>query len=301
MTPKSTFDISARSSLGNAESGPFRIAPRGTQIGLFTGTGQPERPFLRYKDVLTTRINVKGVLDVDVVKGCFYGMRAYPGTGCYGACYAAKMARRGRIDFARPTVRTAKTEKQRREIEKAVSAAPQGFFRIGVMGDPCHAWEETTRTVEWLSAFARGVVITKHWKVATDEQLGRLAAVGAVLNTSVSALDAPSQLKHRTNEISRYKKMGGTSVARVVSCNFARTHAMGARLGQIQDSLFELRPAIDNPLRVTFGHPLAIGGIINVVRVQDMVARQWVSIQNPASYIGFCDKCPDVCGIAASG
>ena len=48
---------------------------------------------LPYKPVLTASENLKGVLDVDTVKGCSSGMAAYPGTGCYGACYAATTAK----------------------------------------------------------------------------------------------------------------------------------------------------------------------------------------------------------------
>jgi hypothetical protein len=36
-----------------------------------------------YLPILTVVENEKGVLDVDTVKGCTSGMRAYPGTGCY--------------------------------------------------------------------------------------------------------------------------------------------------------------------------------------------------------------------------
>ena len=46
-----------------------------------------------YSTTLTAVVNEKGVVDVDVVKGCTDGMKAYPGGGCYGSCYALKIAR----------------------------------------------------------------------------------------------------------------------------------------------------------------------------------------------------------------
>ena len=57
-------------------------------------------PMRRYSNVLTADVNDKGVLDVDVVKGCTAGMNARPGSGCYGACYAAKIAKYRGIDFS---------------------------------------------------------------------------------------------------------------------------------------------------------------------------------------------------------
>jgi len=44
----------------------------------------------RYHDAITASANAKGCMDVDTVKGCTEGMRE-PG-GCYGECYAAKIA-----------------------------------------------------------------------------------------------------------------------------------------------------------------------------------------------------------------
>jgi hypothetical protein len=45
-----------------------------------------------YKPVLSAHVNRKGVLDIDTVKGCSLGMGSYPGGGCYGVCYANKVA-----------------------------------------------------------------------------------------------------------------------------------------------------------------------------------------------------------------
>jgi hypothetical protein len=281
----------------------WRLAERGVPIvldrtELFPDLVWPDKPLRRYGDLLTADVNNKGVLDVDTVKGCTAGMNARPGTGCYYACYAASIAKFRGIDFSVAVTRTVQSGAQRQAIEQAVASAPHGFFRIGTMGDPCHAWEETVRTVEWLSEFARPVIITKHWMRASDEQFQRLIACRTVLNTSVSALDTPAELAHRTREFYRFKVLGGDSVARVISCAFNRAHPEGARMGAIQDELFRLKPTLDNPLRVPRTYPLAVQGIISLTVTKDLEAERTISLENPATYLGHCRGCPDVCGIA---
>lgn len=260
-----------------------------------------KRKTKNYSNLLTVDINSKGVLDVDTVKGCSAGMAARPGTGCYGGCYAANIAKFRGINFAQSVTRLVKSKAQAREIERKVSAAPHGFFRIGTMGDPCHAWEETVSVVEWLSEFARPVIITKHWRIASDEQLKRLANCNTVLNTSVSALDTAAELKLRRREFFRFKLLGGHSVARVVSCDFNAGTEEGARMKKIQDELFALTPTLDNPLRVPRSHPLVTAGIINLSVVKDLETERTISLVNKATYIGHCNACPDVCGAALVG
>lgn len=268
------------------------------QALLFPQWATPSKPPRLYGNVLTAEVNAKGVLDVDVVKGCTAGMNARPAAGCYDACYAAKIAKFRGIDFALAVTRTVQSDAQRLEIARTVAAAPHGFFRIGTMGDPCHAWEETVRTVEWLADFARPVIITKHWMRATDAQLRRLIDCRTVLNTSVSALDTPAELAHRKREFYRFKFLGGDSVARIVSCAFNRSHPDGERMGAIQDELFHLRPALDNPLRATGTHPLVLQGVIRLVVAKDLGTDRTISLENPSTYLGHCTGCPDVCGLA---
>lgn len=255
-----------------------------------------------YGDALTVEINQKGVLDIDVVKGCTSGIGAHGPKGCYQACYAATLAKSIGIDFSRAVVRTVRNNAQARQIERAVRAAPLGFFRIGTMGDPCHAWEETVETIEWLAPFATPVVITKHWRVASDEQFARLVRCGTVLNTSVSALDSEVHLFHRLAQIGRYSEMGGVSVARVVSCDFNREHPEGARMGVVQDSLFKLQPVIDNPLRCFMTHPLVVAGIIRLHKRRDLASERTISMApDSKTYVGHCSGCTDLCGAAFVG
>jgi len=255
----------------------------------------------RYRDVLTADVNEKGVLDIDTVKGCTAGMSARPGTGCYGGCYAAKIAAFRGIDFARSVERHVKGSAHARQIERAVKAAPQGFFRIGTMGDPSHAWEHTVRVVEWLAPFATPVIVTKHWRTASDEQLTRLVTCGTVLNTSVSALDTPQELRHREGQIARYAALGGVSIARIVSCEFDRNHDDGKRMADVQDRLFTLRPTLDNPLRVPRTHDLVQRGVIRLKAVRDIATIRTMSLANDDTYVGHCSACPDQCGLSSCG
>ena len=251
----------------------------------------------RFSDLLTATVNRKGVLDVDVVKGCPAGIAAHGDRGCYQACYAANIARFRGIDFSRAVVRKVTSSNQARKIERAVRKAPYGFFRVGTMGEPSHAWGETVRTVEWLAPYAIPVIITKHWCGATDAQLRQLAANGAIINTSVSALDSEAHLGHRLAEIQRYARMGGISVARVVSCDFNTSDATGYDLDLIQQHLLALRPVIDNPLRVASTHHLVQSGLIRIRRVKDLAIYRSISLSpDSGAYVGHCSGCSDVCG-----
>lgn len=252
-----------------------------------------------YSNILTADVNQKGVLDVDTVKGCTAGMTARPDHGCYNACYAENIARFRGMDFSRAVVRKVFGSAHAERIVRAVKAAPQGFFRIGTMGDPCHAWEHTVSVVEWLAPYAVPVIVTKHWMRASDNQFRRLVACGTVLNTSVSGLDTPAELAHRETQIARYDDLGGISVARVVSCDFDDSTTEGARMAAVQERLFSLRPIIDNPLRVTRTHPLVQSGVIRVQVVQDLASMRTVSIARADAYVGHCGACPDQCGLSS--
>jgi hypothetical protein len=266
---------------------------------LFDIESVPYRGVRKYSDHLTADINQKGVLDVDTVKGCTAGMAALPGVGCYHGCYAAKIANFRGIDFSTSVVRKVHSASHAQEIERAVRNAPDGFFRVGTMGDPSHAWEHTTAVVEWLAPLAVPVVVTKHWIRATNDHFSRLVACGAVLNTSVSALDTEAQLAHRLRELHRYSNAGGVSVARVVSCDFNTDNDLGHSMNLVQQQLLSLPNVIDNPLRVPKSHQLVKDNVIRVEGHQDLGdAPVTVSKANPSTYVGPCSGCTDKCGLA---
>lgn len=264
---------------------------------LFGEIERPKRQLKKYLDVLTVDINRKGVLDIDVVKGCTAGIAAHGSKGCYQACYAASTAKYMGIDFSKSVVRKVHTTTQAKQIENAVKNSPLGFFRIGTMGDPCHAWEETVKTVEWLAPYAIPVIITKHWKKASDSQLLRLIKCGTVINTSVSAIDSNAHLSRRIGEIKRYSDLGGESITRVVSCDFNLDDPIANKMNSIQEMLFSMKPVIDNPLRIPMNHYLVTSGLVKVRKVKDLTAIRTISIHPESeTYLGHCSGCADLCG-----
>lgn len=258
--------------------------------------GQLTLKFKRYAKRLTVDVNNKGVMDIDTVKGCSLGMKARPGTGCYGACYANKLASLYGYDFAVSVSRKI-IPQEKAIIERKLRAHDANWFRIGTMGDPSHDWAGTVEVCEWLGKIKTPVIITKHWVSATDEQLARLKMAGAVINTSISALDTQEELDWRLMQIHRISGRGLISVARIVSAKFGETPE-GRRMSKIQESLFQLNNIIDNPIRLPKTHPQVISGDILVEKRHDLNAEVTMSIANPSVFTGSCFDCPDQCGVS---
>ncbi len=148
----------------------------------------------QYHEAITASANLKGCMDVDTVKGCTPGMSTMEG-GCYGECYAAKIAVRYGIDFEMSVVRGFVDRWQHRDIlVRQIRQHPLSWYRIGVMGDPCHDWDHTIAVIRNLRpAEKTAVIITKHWKPLTDDHLSKLLELDVVFNTSNSALDTEAQ------------------------------------------------------------------------------------------------------------
>ena len=257
--------------------------------------GQQTLKFKRYAKRLTVEVNSKGVMDIDTVKGCSLGMKARPGVGCYGSCYANKLAALYGYDFPVSVSRKIIPE-ERGMIERKVKAHASNWFRIGTMGDPCHDWNGTVEVCEWLGKLKTPVIITKHWVTATDAQLLRLKEAGAVFNTSLSALDTDEELNHRLLQFHRIGGLGLISIARIVSAKFGNTPE-GQRMDAIQKRLYALKPQIDNPLRVPKTHPQVASGDIIVEKRKDINAVVSMSIHDPEVFTGKCQDCSDQCGV----
>lgn len=251
---------------------------------------------LPYKPILTASENLKGVLDVDTVKGCYSGMAAYPGTGCYGACYAATTKKLYKRDFTIAVSRRPAPWSWR-EVWQKVKDFRGNWYRIGTAGDPCHDWDNTVEVCEMLKTTGKHpVIITKHWQKLSDDHIARLLKVNAVINTSVSGLDTPAELKHRLKQIERIRKAGIKSVARVVSCNYGDTPWALERKA-IQEELLKLSPMIDNPLRIPANDQRVIDGHLIVDRVVGAVGGgKTISLHNKDTYLGHCAGCADQCG-----
>lgn len=250
-----------------------------------------------YQPWITASENEKGVLDVDTVKGCTLGMRAYPGTGCYGECYAAKTAARYGIDFATSVSRKIHMP-DFDQLFRTVRDFRASWYRIGTAGDPCHDWENTISVCEALAPTGKlPVIITKHWIKLTDVQIVRLKAVDAVMNTSTSGLDTAAEIKHRLKQIQRLKDAGLVSINRVVSCAYGTTE-FALVANEKQARLLNVLPMIDNPLRASNSSPLVVRGDIALTKRLDAIGGgKFVSLHRQDIYLGRCADCPDQCGV----
>lgn len=271
------------------------MATRGTP--LFNETEPDNAGGRRYLPILTAVENGKGVLDVDTVKGCTLGMQAYPTGGCYGECYAAKTATRYGIDFTHSVTRQM-NHRSWRDVFCLVRDHSATWYRIGTAGDPSHDWENTVAVCEALVGTGKtAVIITKHWETATDEQLHRLKAVFAVINTSTSGMDSNPEIYHRVGQIGRMQSFGIVSVCRVVTCEFGDTE-WGRECLEKQNYLLSLEPSIDNPLRASQLNQRVISGdIILTKRQESRGGGKYVSLHSESVYLGTCATCPDQCGV----
>ncbi|MEO6605763.1 MAG: hypothetical protein ABIN55_09135 [Aeromicrobium sp.] len=261
----------------------------------------PRTPRL-YHDALTASINQKGVIDVDTVKGCTMGMRARPDHGCYDDCYAQRIASRYGIAFEQSVSRGFVDQWQHRDaIVRQLRNFPASWYRIGVMGDPCHDWKQTLIVIRHLRpAEMTAVIITKHWVTLTDGQISELMDLDVVMNTSTSGFDTDAEMKHRVHQYERLRDHGIRSVNRVVTADYGDTE-WGRAAKAKQDYLLTLPPIIDNPLRVSPSNPRVLSGDILTTRRLDSVGGgTLVSLHKQDVYLGSCEACPDQCGVVGT-
>ena len=250
-----------------------------------------------YRPVATARVNGKGCLDVDTVKGCTLGMRKYPDGGCYGECYARKDAARYGIDFS-VSISRRLTPNTRADVFCAVRDHAANWYRIGVAGDPSHDWENTLAVCAFLRPTGKiPVIITKHWIALSDEDIGFLSSVSAVVNTSTSGMDSDAEIAHRVNQMARLCAGGVRSICRVVTCDYGSTEwALSCKAKQ--DYLLSIKPIIDNPFRAGKSNHHVGNGDIALTRVETAVGGgKFVSLHEDGIYLGTCTKCPDQCGV----
>lgn len=256
----------------------------------------------QYHDALTVAVNRKGVIDIDTVKGCTAGMRAYPEGGCYGECYANKIAARNGIDFSTSVVRCLVDRWQHRDVLVAhLLSQMTPWYRIGVMGDPCHHWQHTVNIVRALRpAKKTAVIITKHWTTLSDDQISQLRDLDVVIHTSVSGLDTTGELAHRLRQYERLRTAGIRSIPRVITCEYGASD-WAQRRNATQRRLLALPDVIDNPLRVRPSNLRVVSGDIKVTRRRDAIGGgSLVSLHSSSIFLGHCSRCPDQCGVISS-
>lgn len=253
--------------------------------------------------------NGRGCYILDTVKGCSVCGTTKP-NGCYGDCYAKRIASRYGIDFSRPVDRDFDSDFSQpmlfdfqdnehiNKIVKEIKNIDMPFVRIGDMGDPSENWEHTINVCKQISIAGKPIVIiTKHWKIIPDNLLSELSKIDLCINTSISALDSGTEIQHRLTQFNRLKPYCH-SVLRVVSCDFNMTNEEGAARSIIQNKLFSNGDTIDTVFRPSKNNPLITSGVINVKNVRFLRSKVLASVFSSNPYLGDCSHCPDLCGIA---
>jgi len=250
----------------------------------------------RYTNKITLVKNARGMWDLDPFKGCEYGIKSCK-DGCWGICYAAKIARSKGFDFGKTIYRYFENDKQLKAIGKIISQTSilpdiqPPFVRLGVMCDPSFDWEHTLSIVDQIKPYNPNIVIiTKHWTNFTDNQIKRLK--GLYINTSICALDAEAQ---RIKRLYWYNKLKDYcfSILRVNTADFNNYN-----LKQIQDKLLKNNNIIDNILRIPMSNILVKNKTLNVKKYKFLKGYTYASKHDETIYFGDCKSCPDQCGIS---
>jgi len=250
-----------------------------------------------YSNRLTAVENKKGVLDVDTVKGCYFGMKKYPDGGCYGECYANKIAQSRGFDFSKSISRIPKNNTFS-DVFKFIKNHPLFWYRIGVSGDPCHDWDNTVKVCSMLKDTGKiPIIITKHWEPASKNQLLKLKELHAVFNTSISGIDSDYEIDDRLTQAERISSFGITSILRVVTAKFGES--AWAKNCEMKQSFIMAAPfkIIDNPLRAKKTNPHVINGDIILTRLIGVFGEKFISLNYNDAFLGRCNVCPDQCGI----
>jgi hypothetical protein len=262
----------------------------------------------RYKNKITLNKNNRGCYILDTVKGCSITHDKKP-NGCYGDCYAKKIAYRYGYDFANTVKRDFtrdtdqlyffgfKDENHESKIVKEIKKIDMSFVRIGEMGDPSENWEHTIDVCKTVSLAGKPIVIiTKHWKQIPKKLLGEIKKLNLYIHTSISALDDELELNYRLNQYDRLKNYCN-SFLRIVSCDFNKSNREGFVRAVIQDELFKNDNVIDTVFRPSKNNPLVTKNIINVEKVKFLNSNVIASVYNNYTYMGHCSDCPDMCGV----
>ena len=261
-----------------------------------------------FKDKITLCRNARGCFILDTIKGCSGVSNERP-RGCYGDCYANSIASRYRLGFNKPIKRNFyknasllslfgfDDSEHESEIIKSIKSISMPFVRIGEMGDPSEDWEHTINVCKSIAIAGKPIVIiTKHWKSISKHLYNEIAKLPICVNTSISAMDTDGEIIHRLIEYENLKSCC-KSILRIVSCDYNITNSEGARMAAIQERLFEKSPVINTVFRPSLKNPLVSNKVINVQKIQFLKASMIASVYKPDSYLGYCQDCPDMCGI----
>ena len=246
-----------------------------------------------YTEYITLSKNNRGCWDLDPFKGCTLG-KSNGSKGCYGVCYAAKIAKFRGYDFNKVITRNFKDEAHLKSIGNKISKLE--FLRMGVSCDPSYDWDHTISIIEKIKPFIeakRIVIVTKHINKLTDKQILKLK--GLTINTSISALDGINNMdliNYRLKQYSRLKKYTN-SILRVNTAKFINMY-----LEDLQLTLLDNDNVINTILRIPKSNIMVKNGTLEVAKVDFLGSETYASIFDTNTYFGNCDKCIEKCGLA---
>jgi len=250
--------------------------------------------------------NKRGVYCLDTTIGCNSGTIKNE-KGCYDDCYAARFSKRRGWDFGKTIARNFESREHKKNTIKKINDIEMPFVRIGCTGDPSENWQHTVNICEQISVCNNQlsvfgvlpktiVIITKHFKNLTDDQLKTISELDICVNTSVSALDNERLLINRLTQYNRLKKYC-KSVLRIVSCDFNLNNRAGQKLEALQQKLFSNENVLDTVLRVSKENKYVLAGIINIKETKFLGKKCYASVYNKKTYLGYCSKCKEMCGV----
>lgn len=248
-----------------------------------------------YSNKITLIKNFRGVYDLDISKGCSSGLKNNK-KGCYYDCYAYRNSKRFCSNF-KTVHREFKNQKHIISILNKIDNIDMPFIRIGVSGDPSENWDNLINILKIISYSNKPIVIiTKHWKILTIKQLNILSKFNIFINTSISALDKTNLLKNRLVQYNRLKDFC-KSILRIVSCDFNIYNLRGLYMSELQNELFLNENIIDTVFRPRLNNPFVKSEIINIKKIKFMNNYTYASMLNKNTFTGFCNECPDMCGL----
>jgi hypothetical protein len=249
-----------------------------------------------YLSRIALQKNSRGVWCLDTSMGCATGMASEQG-GCYGDCYAAKAAKLYGHDFTKTVLRHFDNHSHAAETVRRINGIDAPFVRIGCSGDPSENWQHCLEILKQIRHCNREIIIiTRHWTLLTDEQLGFLSGLNLCINTSVSAMDRPEILERSVSQYQRIKPHL-KSVLRIVSCDFNLENERGHKLAKIQADLFAHTATLDTVFRPSKANPLVRDGVINVAKHFFNGKRTLASKLNKKTFTGKCSSCTELCGV----
>lgn len=246
-----------------------------------------------YKSRILLVQNQRGIRDLDPFKGCYY-WTLKDKNWCYWICYAARIARSRWYDFSKVVYRHFDDQKHIDSIWRKLSKVP--FVRLWTMCDPSHDRDHTVKIVNTIKpyiALEKIVIITKHFKLLTEEHLEALR--WTCINVSVSALDTLQEINHRLRQYELFKKYWN-SILRVNTCDFA-TWLFPNERKIVQDMLLKRDKVIDNVLRMPQSSKYAEWLLVNVKKVEFMWKSVYSSKHDDNVFMWKCWECVQQCWV----